>query len=111
MKNGKYILIIIVLTLSVFTLKAGNNSTADNKDEAKVVVYPNPVSTDHVLLSSEKEIVKIELLNIIGQQLIFQVINPSSNLRLELGNLKNGIYLIKVTFTDETISTKRLWVE
>jgi hypothetical protein len=111
MKYGKHILIVFFLIASAIALKAENYNITENKNEAEVVVYPNPATENHILISAEKEIEKIELLNIVGQQMLMQMPEPSNSIRLELGTLKNGIYLIKITFTDETSSTKRLWIE
>jgi hypothetical protein len=76
-----------------------------------VSIYPNPATNGQVIINADKEIYKIELLNILGEPILTEVPERSTSVRFDLRYLKNGIYIVKITFTDNTSSTKRLWVK
>lgn len=67
-------------------------------------VYPNPFINEVVIESSFK-IEKIEIVNVSGQQVLL-INNPSET--IDLSNLKEGIYILKATSFDGTISMKKL---
>jgi len=80
-------------------------------DETEVILFPNPATKGLISIQSEKEIVRIELLNIVGHRILTYRPEPSNNVRLDISNLNTGIYLIKIFFTDNTNSIKRFWVK
>jgi len=86
-------------------------SGMETKNETIVDLYPNPATNAQVTISAEKEINKIQLLNILGEEIRTEASEPSTSVSLDLGSLENGIYLVKITFTDNTSSIKRLWVK
>lgn len=86
-------------------------STTGNKNETIVELYPNPVTNAQVTINAEKEINKIELLNILGEEILVETSEPSTSKLMDLGSLKNGVYIVKISFTDNTSSTKKLWVK
>jgi hypothetical protein len=107
---------IIIAGFLILTGVPGNSesyySGSDSKSEAIVDLFPNPASTSATItISAEKEINKIQLLNILGEQILVEDTEPSTSVNFDLGQLKNGIYIVKVTFSDKTSSTKRLWVK
>jgi hypothetical protein len=112
MKYTRYIIIIGWILLGTLAAKSENYFIGfDNKSEVNVVLYPNPVTNANVTINSEKEIQRIEVLNILGEQILSQKPIPSTSIKLEFNNLKSGIYIVKITFTDNTSSAKRLWVK
>jgi hypothetical protein len=112
MSFAKFILSVGLMILIGTTGKSeGYFSAMDTKSETVVEVYPNPTTSAQVTINAEKEINKIQLLNILGEEIRVEVVEPSTNIMFELGNLENGIYLVKITFTDNSSSTKRLWVK
>jgi hypothetical protein len=112
MKFKKIIWVVGLLLLAGISGKSESYSFGlDNKSEAVISVYPNPATEGQVVVSADKEISKIQLLNILGEQILEEETDRSTNFRFELGDLKNGIYLIRITFTDNTSSTKKLWVK
>ncbi len=79
-------------------------------DETEVILFPNPATKGLISIQSEKEIVRIELLNIVGHRILTYRPEPSNNVRLDISNLNTGIYLVKIFFTDNTNNIKRFWV-
>lgn len=86
-----------------------NNSSTD---QVKVTLYPNPVIDGNLTIKAEKEITKLQIVNIVGEKILSEKEpEPSTNVHLDLNNLKSGIYLIIISFADNTSNTKRIWVK
>jgi hypothetical protein len=75
----------------------------------KVTVYPNPVIDGNLEIKADVKMEKIEIMSIVGQIVYSQELEPSNSVRLSF-DLEKGIYLVKITFIDNTNSTKRIWV-
>ncbi len=87
------------------TVRQGVLTAINDMELAAVAVYPNPVQgTLH--LTSEKEISKVMLYSLDGQQ-VMQVNQPSTN-GLDVQHLVKGIYLVKVVFDDQTVYTTKV---
>ncbi|WP_274474269.1 fibronectin type III domain-containing protein [Mangrovimonas aestuarii] len=62
---------------------------------AGLAFYPNPVKSE-LTLKSQKDIQNIAVYNVLGQQVI--EVNPNTiNATLDMGNLQEGAYFVKVT--------------
>lgn len=72
-------------------------------DEQKVIIYPNP-TYGIVEILSEIEIKEIELFTINGQK----VRNYGDNTSLNLVDLPQGIYILKIQLTDGKIISKKI---
>ena len=114
----KSLKLFITITIFVFGFllnsKAGSvgNFDMEHTNHVEVTLYPNPVTDGVLKVTAEKEIKKLEILNIVGEKILSQVEpEPSTSVQLNVNNLNSGIYLITVTFTDNTINTKRIWVK
>ena len=87
------------------TVRQGVPTAINDMEMAGVSVFPNPVQgTLH--LTSEKEIAKVMLYRLDGQQ-VMQVNQPSTN-GLDVQHLVKGIYLVKVVFADQTVYTTKV---
>lgn len=75
-------------------------------------VYPNPTSIGSIEIQSEESIASVELINMVGQSVLKQRINHTSkSTMIDLQNMGSGIYVLKVQFNGNMISTKKLIVE
>ena len=77
----------------------------------EVNIYPNPVqNTLHILLkSSVKSYTEISLLDMMGQTLIHNMIGDFSNdkqLSIDMNDLPNGLYFVKVQTDDQFMIRK-----
>lgn len=73
-----------------------NLSVADNAfAKFKFNYYPNPTSSQ-LNLSSEKNISKVELFNILGQKVQSNTVNASQK-QLNIANLQKGMYMMEVS--------------
>ncbi len=90
-----------------FTIDASFNPTNAVTDENinSLEIFPNPV-TDILTIQAQETISKISIFNQIGQ--LVKEINPNlNNTQMDLSNLNNGIYFVKVEAGDNT-NTKRI---
>lgn len=75
-------------------------------EEANISVFPNPttgkVSIDLTALTED---VNIEVFNIVGQQMK-TITNARQLTTLDLSNLSNGVYFVKISNDEATISKK-----
>ncbi len=85
-----------------------NNMGIDETESVSVNIYPNPASR-LVNLSSEQAIVRVEVYNTIGQQVILRN-NESSHVQLDLGNLATGSYTMRIVAADGSEINRKLIV-
>jgi hypothetical protein len=78
----------------------------EDSHDSRVVCYPNPAG-EYIMIKSEVEIKLIELYNSTGT--IIKVIdNPGLSYRLDLNELPDGIYLIRIDIKDNVFLNKIL---
>jgi hypothetical protein len=70
-------------------------------------IYPNPAA-NFVTVSSDYMIGRIEVMNISGQIVLYNIFQ-AKNARINITNLKPGVYFLKVT-TNEIIHTARITI-
>ncbi len=75
-------------------------------DHGQLIIYPNPV-TDELTIESTLQIAKDELTDITGRILLQQKEN-NKRTTLSLTLLPTGIYFIKLTMTDGSVTVKRI---
>ncbi|QSS96184.1 T9SS type A sorting domain-containing protein [Psychroflexus sp. ALD_RP9] len=83
-----------------------SNTSFTNSD---VVLYPNPVKGNLVNISiSNANTFTVEVYNVLGKQVLKQTANNSA--QLNTASLKSGVYLVKVTEGNQSL-TKKLVVQ
>jgi len=110
MKMFKTILLLFLFGVGILNVH-GNVSMNNPDDKNKTVVFPNPAADGFISIQTEKEITQIEILNIVGQRIFIYGPESSNSVRLDIGNLNAGIYILKLSFSDNTNDTKRIWVK
>ncbi len=105
--NLKNIVVLLMFAAFMFSVKAGDFVVDNNKE---VSIYPNPPLNEETFISSNFEIKKIEVLDVVGHKIISKSSLSSRKVRLEVSSIKSGIYFIKVYFDDGSSSIVRLWV-
>ncbi|MCR9066702.1 MAG: T9SS type A sorting domain-containing protein [Cytophagales bacterium] len=74
--------------------------TSSKEKQKEVLFFPNP-TTDSLSIRTEKELKQVEIFNLNGQKIkMFNSSNLSA--KLNVSDLKNGLYLLKVSFVDQT---------
>lgn len=83
----------------------------DNEKQGGQFFYPNP-SSDYIIISNDKHetIESMSLINIQGQVFYTEEINckPNSNYHINLHGIKPGIYVVEITFVDQTSNRNKL---
>jgi calcineurin-like phosphoesterase len=83
-----------------------------NETEVNVSIYPVPVRDNSFTITSDKEISAIKITNIIGQDIFMEKYNsPILTMKIVLENAKRGMYLVVITFSDNTRIVRRILVE
>jgi hypothetical protein len=106
-KNYFYITLILAF---FFTLTA---TAQDNKQQPKTQentsieglnLYPNPVTTGKVYISSKNDLEKeVIIFDVLGKKVLQTKINTKE---LNVSNLLPGVYIIKITEEEATSSRK-----
>lgn len=76
------------------------------KDILNVELYPNPTS-DIVTITSKYDFENVEMLSLTGQVLIKEKVN-NKTFQLQLQNLMEGIYFVKVVYANGMSVTKKV---
>lgn len=84
----------------------GNTGIYNPQDINSDIFYPNPV-IDVITLSNPKEIVRVEIFNLLGENVFSKEIQRIEN-SINISFLSNGFYLIKFIKTDRSISSYKL---
>lgn len=76
--------------------------------EKEIVLYPNPASDFLYIKSNDSNKVKdIEFYNTLGNRVYYVNVSNLSAMKIDVSNLKKGIYLVKLNFENsETTSSK-----
>jgi len=75
-----------------------------NQNFTSLKVYPNPVK-DILTISYNEEISTIDVVNLVGKQVMSKVIN-SKETQLDMSNLANGTYFVKVSSDSKSKTIK-----
>ncbi|MBS1781926.1 MAG: T9SS type A sorting domain-containing protein [Bacteroidetes bacterium] len=68
----------------------------------KCIMHPNP-SNSNLCIESENDILKIEIYNLQGQ-----LVKITKTKNISIGNLTNGLYMVKIYFTNGLQCTQKL---
>lgn len=93
-------------TLMAIGASVGLNEISNNN---LIAIQPNPAN-GFVVISSTTEIEKIEVLNLAGQVLVSEKADSKTH-QLDLENLANGVYFVKVYNSQKQMSLKKLVVQ
>jgi hypothetical protein len=73
-----------------------------------ILVYPNPVTIDKIMINSDFEIIQISILDLTGRELLTKLVMRKTY-DLQIDNLKNGMYFLKLD-TEKGIGIKKIIV-
>lgn len=117
----KIILFIFIITLSISGFSqntAGNNiswntiSADENSINTEVKIYPNPAKGEYVTVEfNKREIKEISLTNITGREVFLKTYPfTETKKQVQLNDIPNGIYFLKIKTTEDKIVIKKLMV-
>jgi len=80
--------------------------------ENQLTVYPNPFNTAATLIIPDKYLTEIELsfamYDMLGRELLRAKINREKHIKIERGNLEQGIYLIRLLSKSQIIASGKI---
>lgn len=117
----KIILFTIVTLLSILVfvqngsaITAQQNSVIHKKTEVnpQVIIYPNPCKNNKVNVEFKSHFISgIQLVNIAGKTVLRKKYDFSeAKKEIRLDDIQNGIYIIRITATDNETIVKKLIV-
>ncbi len=117
----KIILFIFIITISISGFSqntAGNNiswntiSADENSINTEVKIYPNPAKGEYVTVEfNKREIKEISLTNITGREVFLKTYPfTETKKQVQLNDIPNGIYFLKIKTTEDKIVIKKLMV-
>ena len=88
------------------------NGVKEISNVVSVQGYPNPAHNGIFTISSTEAILKAEVYNILGEQMLAKEGNRmSTKMVLETSNLSKGIYFVKASFDKNRVTTIKLTIQ
>ena len=117
----KFLLIILLLILQIATYSQKEDFVSKDSDNVVIKekrnkldlkIFPNPTKIQKVTLEMPlDEISEIQLINIVGKEVINKKIEPGIHrYELDLQGILQGIYLIQVKTADNKSLVKKLLI-
>jgi hypothetical protein len=110
-------LFIIFNIVTIYSVRAQGLSNDTNPKtyliEFDVLIYPNPVTDNKFYVKSNDLIKTVEVLNVLGQRIrtVHNETNVPYNIFVELGNVKKGMYMVRITFADKKSVIRKIIVK
>jgi len=80
--------------------------------QSSMNIYPNPVNTDRLTISSRLPAKTVEIFTIIGQPVYNEKFtSPRKETKISTGQLDKGVYIVKVTFSNNSSAVQRILVK
>lgn len=99
-----YFLFFLILFFSFSTSQTKDGLEKSSKNKT-FKLYPNPTSTGEVEISSTSTTaIEVSIFDVLGKKVKKEIVTKN---RLDVSNLKSGIYLLRLT-QDGSTSTKKL---
>jgi hypothetical protein len=106
-KNYFYITLLLAFFFTITATAQDNKQqpkTQENTSIEGLSLYPNPVTTGKVYISSKNDLEKeIVIFDVLGKKVLQTKINSKE---LNVSNLLPGVYIIKITEEEATSSRK-----
>lgn len=74
---------------------------------AQIQIFPNPVTGRELNISSQGNMVRLEIYNILGEK-IFEDHLHASERSIDTSNLKSGMYMLKIYTSDNKSSVHKV---
>ncbi len=85
--------------------------TIDNKRKNELIIYPNPAAGSFVIRNKRlnTQFIKIEIFDLFGQTIkTIKTIKSGSDIMVNAGNWKKGIYIVKAMYKNGKIDTGKV---
>lgn len=61
-----------------------------------VSVYPNPVKNDKITITSDMMIKEVKVIDLFGSLIKYEKDISATNVRLDMSQMRSGVYLVKI---------------
>jgi len=112
MKNTSYVLLILLICKVSFSQEKNVDSLIATNNNLKPSVFkfhPNPVEDDLFILGTKK-IKSVAFIDVLGNPVVKYTFNKSI-IKINVSDLKSGIYLLQVIDENNRLEIKRLMVK
>ena len=99
----------LISNVSFSQEKAGKDIAENSNTNSIFRFYPNPVEDELFILGTNK-VKRIEIIDVLGKTVVTHLIEKSI-IKIDVSELKNGIYLLQVTNENDKSETKKLIVK
>jgi len=118
----KRILLLIIFSSLYFTgfnqknsnvtYNSGNIFPDENNLSDELKIYPNPCKQEKVTIEfSVKEIEEIRVTNIAGKEILIKKFQfPENKLQIQMTDVPNGIYLMRIKTNDDKFVVRKIIV-
>jgi hypothetical protein len=96
MKKTASLLFCILLTTAVMAQQEARYVIQDSRESSGLVMYPNPTA-DVIYIEHIRPVTEVIVFNLLGQVIDRFETNLNQNYILDLTELQNGMYFIRVT--------------
>lgn len=112
MQKQKLLLAFVTLFFLVNVASSSLLKAEDNlAEEVSVSMFPNPVTSGLLTIKSEQEITQVQIINIVGQPVLDTEVESQQEIKIDVSDFQNGMYLVRVTFTNDKQYTSRILVK
>lgn len=112
MKRTLLLLIISFVFLTAHSANKWDPFSEEDPLKAELKVYPNPCKINKLTIDfASQEITEIRLINITGKEVLvkkYQV--PTHKVQLQLNDIPNGIYLVRVKTGNKKMVVQKVMV-
>ena len=114
----KYLLILLLFSITTLLFSQRDSTSIYNSASilrenanVNVTIFPVPVRDNSFTINSDKEISYIKVTNIIGQDIFKSRFNEQKSIKVFLNSAKRGVYIITISFYDDTRIVRRIMIE
>ena len=110
MKKTISLVFCILLTTAVMAQQEAQYVIQDSRESSGLVIYPNPTA-DIVYIEHIYPVTEVIVFNLLGQVIERFETNLSQNYVLDLTELRNGMYFIRVTDEENNVIIQKVITE
>ncbi len=74
-------------------------------------IYPNPASNFITITSSQQQINKVEIINVLGKKILRKNTNNKTEIKIDVRDFANGVYFILITDAQNKMESKKFLVQ
>lgn len=98
-----------VIYSDTYQYTTGTLSSTDFDLEKEILIFPNPATNFLNIKSNATEKIKsVEFYNTLSQLVYYDNVSNISDIKIDISNLKKGIYFVKINFENSKVASSKL---